>query len=147
MPNKTSAPTPRVHWNHEETAALVRFLHDNRHEAGDNGNFKMATYQAAALHIANYCTDGPPKNYQAVRNKWTGYIRKIYRDIEYYRAQPSGAHWDNEKGANIQGQHAEQVFEDFVKSHPLIRQFKTSGWDLYPYVADIIPHGGAHGAN
>ncbi|KIO04856.1 hypothetical protein M404DRAFT_112299, partial [Pisolithus tinctorius Marx 270] len=146
---------PRVHWNHEETAALVRFLHDNRHEAGDNGNFKMATYQATALHIANYRTDGPPKNYQAVRNKWTGYIsqrckpliRKIYRDIEYYQAQPSGAHWDNEKGANIQGQHAEQVFEDFVKSHPLIRQFKTSGWDLYPYVVDIIPHGGARGAN
>ncbi|KAI6142014.1 hypothetical protein BKA82DRAFT_4361460 [Pisolithus tinctorius] len=108
MPNKTSTPTPQVHWNHEETAALVRFLHDNQHEAGDNRNFKMATYQAATLHITNYHTDGPPKNYQV---------------------------------------HVKQVFEDFVKSHPLIHQFKTSGWDLYPYIADIIPHGGAHGAN
>ncbi|KIO10861.1 hypothetical protein M404DRAFT_128975, partial [Pisolithus tinctorius Marx 270] len=139
MPNKTSTPTPRVHWNNEETAALIKFLHDNQHEAGDNGNFKMATCQATALHIANHHTDGPPKNYQVVRNNLTGYVSQ--------HSQPSGAHWDNEKGANIQGQHAKQVYEDFVKSHPLIHQFKTSGWDLYSYVADILPHGSAHGAN
>ncbi|KIK26884.1 hypothetical protein PISMIDRAFT_94211 [Pisolithus microcarpus 441] len=141
MPPK--AANPKAQWCEEEVKALVKFLYDHRSEAGDNGNFKSSTYHATAGHIAPLLKDGPLKTSTAVKNKWTGYIQKIYQDIEQYRAVRLGAHWDNKRGANIQGKDSEQVFEDFTKDHPLMRQFKTSGWEFYPLVEQIIPNGAA----
>jgi len=66
--------SPLASWNDEETAALIQFLHTNHAEAGDNGNFKKRTYNAAAEHISGLLTSGPPKTGESVKNKWTSYV-------------------------------------------------------------------------
>ncbi|KIK19722.1 hypothetical protein PISMIDRAFT_107056, partial [Pisolithus microcarpus 441] len=137
MPPK--ATNPKAQWCEEEVKALVKFLYDHQSEAGDNGNFKSSTYHAAAGHIALLLKDGPPKTSTAVKNKWTGYVSHIA--IFDLSSMQLGAHWDNEQGANIQGKDSEQVFEDFTKDHPLMHQFKTSGWEFYLLVEQIIPNG------
>ncbi|KIK23355.1 hypothetical protein PISMIDRAFT_100578 [Pisolithus microcarpus 441] len=111
MPPK--APTPKAQWCDEEVKPLVKFLYDHRAEVGDNGNFKSSTYHAATKHIAPLLKDGPPKTSAAVKNKWTGYMSHI--TIFDLSSMQSGAHWDNERGANVHGKDSEQVFEDFTK--------------------------------
>ena len=66
--------SPPASWNDKETAALIQFLHTNHAEAGDNGNFKKRTYNAAAEHISGLLTSGPPKTGESVKNKWTSYV-------------------------------------------------------------------------
>ncbi|KAI6015978.1 hypothetical protein EDC04DRAFT_2577884, partial [Pisolithus marmoratus] len=133
MPPKAAAP--KAQWHDEEVRALIKFLYDHWGQAGNNGNFKSSTYHVAAEHITLLLKDGPPKTHAAVKNKWTGYI---YWDIEQYQAMRSGTHWDHQHGANVQGKDSEQVFMDFVKDHPLMCPFKTTGWEFYPLVEQII---------
>ncbi|KIN96155.1 hypothetical protein M404DRAFT_163979, partial [Pisolithus tinctorius Marx 270] len=144
MPPKSSGP--KASWNPAEVDALIKYLHRHRFEAGDNGNFKSNLYTSAAAHISEFLTEGPPKTRDMVKNKWVSHIRRIYHDIEGYRLK-SGHHWDNTRGAGVQGTFDEQVFDDCVKTFPQIRPFKQSGWQYYNLVADIIPNSGAHGTN
>ncbi|KAI6040130.1 hypothetical protein EDC04DRAFT_2602663 [Pisolithus marmoratus] len=131
---------PRASWRPEEVATLIHFLHEHRSEVGDGGNFKKSTYVAAAAHInKTHPTAGQLKTQDAMKNKWSSYI-------ESYRGC-TGAHWDGVKGAGIEGRDAAQVFDDYVKHHPLLHPFKSSGWEFHELLQDIIPNGAAHGKN
>jgi erythromycin esterase-like protein len=46
----------KAFWNKEETTALVDYLHTHRAEAGDGGNFKTVTFQAASVHLTSPLT-------------------------------------------------------------------------------------------
>jgi len=63
---------PPSHWTPAEEKALVDFLHENRSEAGDGGNFKKATFQRAAQHVAPHCTNERAKDIKSCQNKWAG---------------------------------------------------------------------------
>ncbi|KAI6033550.1 hypothetical protein BKA83DRAFT_4486639 [Pisolithus microcarpus] len=114
--------------------------------SGDNGNFKSSTYHSAAQHITQHLTSGPMKTAAMVRNKWLSHIQKIYQDLEGFHTK-SGHHWDNTCGAGVQGKFDKEVFEDYVKNHPLISPFKNSGWEFYDLMLNIMPNGAAHGTN
>ena len=122
--------TPRAMWTEVEVDALVNYMFDHRAEAGDGGNFKASTYTAAAAHIAQFTTPPHTKSVKSLQGKWQsvgcgdltidlidGHIlqlKGLHSKIETY-AGKSGVHWDNERGANIEGPAAMQVWNDYVK--------------------------------
>ncbi|KAI5991978.1 hypothetical protein EDC04DRAFT_2613770 [Pisolithus marmoratus] len=138
---------PRESWRPEEVETLIHFLHEHQSEVGDGGNFKKSTYAAAAAHInKTHLTAGQLKTQDAVKNKWSSYVQKTYFEIKSYQGC-TGAHWDGVKGAGIEGRDAAQVFDDYVKHHPLLCPFKSSCWEFHELLQDIIPNGAVHGKN
>lgn len=61
---------PHALWTSAEEMAFVVFLHENKSEAGDGGNFKKPTLQRASQHIAPLCTNGHVKDFKSCQNKW-----------------------------------------------------------------------------
>jgi hypothetical protein len=62
----------RAMWNETETKEFLQYLLDHQAEGGDGGNFKAATLNAAARHIASHRTSGPVKVGKHARTKWDG---------------------------------------------------------------------------
>ena len=60
----------RAHWTDKEVSALVDYLHAHRSEA-EGGSFKKQTYQGAVLHIQPLRTQGGPKDFNSVKEKFT----------------------------------------------------------------------------
>ena len=50
--------------------ALIDYLHDHWAEAGDGGNFKVPTFNAAAEHLAPLLTQGGKKIGTMCKTKW-----------------------------------------------------------------------------
>lgn len=71
MATSSSGKLPKAQWNDAEVDALVDYLHDHKAEAGDGGNFKASTFNAAAAHIKPYLLHGPMKTGKMCRGKWT----------------------------------------------------------------------------
>ncbi|KAG1884254.1 hypothetical protein F4604DRAFT_1919370 [Suillus subluteus] len=132
------------------TTTVVQLSQNNKSEVGDGG-FKPSTFTSAATALArvNLLTAGPPKTNKHCRSKWNT-LRGIYREIQNYR-NVSGAHWDNTKGAGIEGRTALEVFNNYVTSstsHTSMRPFANSGWIYYDKLAEIFPNGtGAQGTH
>ena len=61
----------RAQWMEPEFAALIDYLYDHRSEAGDGGNFKMSTFNAAAIYLAPLLTLGSKKTGKMCKTKWT----------------------------------------------------------------------------
>ena len=59
-----------AHWTDEEVSALVDYLHAHQSEA-EGGSFKKQTYQGAVLHIQPLHTQGGPKDFNSVKEKFT----------------------------------------------------------------------------
>ena len=57
-------------WDERETDKMMEYLGDNTASAGDGGNFKDSTYQAAATYIAPYHKSGPIKTAKHVKGKY-----------------------------------------------------------------------------
>ena len=62
-------PNEKTSWNAKEVKALVHYLHTHHAEAGNGGNFKTATFNAAADHLAPFWTAGATKVGQSIKNK------------------------------------------------------------------------------
>ena len=61
--------TVKAVWSAEETIALVDYLY--RSQAGNRGNFKTATFTAAAEAISPLLKYGPEKTEKNCRRKWS----------------------------------------------------------------------------
>ena len=48
---------------------MMVYLRDHASQAGDGGNFKDSTYQAAGTHIAPHHKSGPAKTVKHVKGK------------------------------------------------------------------------------
>ena len=57
-------------WTLSDEKLLVTFLHEHQAASGDGGNFKTATFQAAAVVLEAECTSGGLKTVKACQNKW-----------------------------------------------------------------------------
>ncbi|KAF8229337.1 hypothetical protein L208DRAFT_1286882, partial [Tricholoma matsutake] len=53
-----------------------------------------------------------PKILKSCKNKWAS-LKAIFKMIESYQ-NVSGAHWDLQRGANIQGEAAMAIFSAFI---------------------------------
>jgi len=71
MATSSSGKSIKAHWNDTEVNALVDYLHDYKAEAGDGGNFKANTLNAAAAHIKQHLSQGPTKTAKMCKGKWT----------------------------------------------------------------------------
>ncbi|KIM59386.1 hypothetical protein SCLCIDRAFT_126249 [Scleroderma citrinum Foug A] len=121
---------PKTNWPPNEVSTLVHYLHKHHERIGDGGNFRRDIYAAAAAHL-NMIHPNP------THLKAADTLRKTFHDIEAYQGK-LGCHWDNEKGANVVGTDVEEVFNGYVKEHPLICHFKNSGWEFYTFLQDIL---------
>ncbi|KAG1863544.1 hypothetical protein DFJ58DRAFT_724961 [Suillus subalutaceus] len=116
---------------------------------GDGGNFTNTTFNSAATAINdNHAiqTIGPPKTARMVRTKWTS-LKKIFNQIENYR-NVSGFHWDNVRGAGIEGRAAGDVWDTYVNpnSRAVMRPFRNKGWARYDNMQLIVgDNSGARG--
>lgn len=63
-------------WTEAETTALVDYLVEHRAEAGDGGNFKAASFNNAAKHIAPLLNRGLVKTAKTIKTKWSGVSNK-----------------------------------------------------------------------
>lgn len=61
---------PSAHWTTAEELVFVDFLVANKAEAGDGSNFKAATFQKAANHLAHLLERGAAKNAKSCGNKY-----------------------------------------------------------------------------
>ncbi|KAF9236385.1 hypothetical protein BU15DRAFT_50176 [Melanogaster broomeanus] len=108
----STTASAKASWNAAEVTAFIDYLHEHRAERGDTGNFKLSTYNLAALAIAFHRTVGPAKTGLMCKTKWT-VMKRIYNAIETYRNR-SGFHWDHDRGANIEGEAAEAVWNEYI---------------------------------
>uniref|UniRef100_A0A8H8CH26 Myb/SANT-like domain-containing protein n=1 Tax=Psilocybe cubensis TaxID=181762 RepID=A0A8H8CH26_PSICU len=67
-------------WTAQEELSFMKFLVDYKAEAGDDGSFKSATFQKAALHIGPFHKRKAIKNAKSCMNKYSMFC-KIYRII------------------------------------------------------------------
>jgi hypothetical protein len=58
-------------WVLPEETSFIQYLVDNFSEAGDGGNFKMPTFEAAAMHIAPLHQRGAAKTGKMCQTKYT----------------------------------------------------------------------------
>jgi len=62
---------PTAHWTPKEELAFVNFLIEHKSKAGDGRNFKVATFQKAAAHLAPLLERGAIKTQKSCRNKYS----------------------------------------------------------------------------
>ncbi|KAG2029554.1 hypothetical protein BDR03DRAFT_987677 [Suillus americanus] len=162
------ADNTKAHWQDAEVDVLLQHLIENHAASGDGRNFTMATFNnaAAALNADGAIQRiGPPKTGKMVKTKWTS-LKKIFNQIEIYR-NVSGFHWDNVRGAGIEGTAAASVWDTYIdpkvhhynkvhcnislthkKSCAAIRPFRNKGWPLYSNMQMILgDNSGTHGRN
>ncbi|KIM76953.1 hypothetical protein PILCRDRAFT_12475 [Piloderma croceum F 1598] len=139
----------KANWNEPETVALVNYFWEHRAEGGDGGTFKDTAFNAVATHIAHLWTSGPVKTAKKCKTKYNG-LKTIFRAIVTYKDTTSGSHWDNVKGANIEGEAALATWNNYInasKSNKPMAAFRTKGWLYFDKFQDIIPNASARGGN
>ena len=121
--------TVKAVWSAEETIALIDYLYEYRSQACDGGNFKSATFTAAAEAISPLLKYGPEKTEKICRRKWSSVsdfymlsvlandvyiqIKYIYSSIQKYQAT-KGVRWDSTDGAGINGEAEERAWNSYV---------------------------------
>ena len=58
---------------------MMVYLQDHASQAGDGGNFKDFTYQAAATHITPHHKSGPVKTVKHVKGKYKMVSKPLIR--------------------------------------------------------------------
>ena len=66
-------------WDEKETEQMIEYLRDHTSQAGDGGNFKDSTYQAAATHITPHHKNGPAKTAKHVKDKYKTVSKSLIR--------------------------------------------------------------------
>ncbi|KAG2365550.1 hypothetical protein BDR07DRAFT_1481166 [Suillus spraguei] len=124
----SSSHTDRAVWTNTETDHFLLYLFNNQDKVGDTGNFKDLTYNGAAEAISEYLQHGPQKTGVMCKTKWAS-LKQTYNAIQKY-CQQSGVHWNNTTGANIQGDAAASVWNEYVskKGNSVMHLFRISGY-------------------
>jgi hypothetical protein len=121
--------TVKAVWSADETVALVDYLYEHRSQAGNGGNFKTATFTAAAEAISPLLKYGLEKTEKICRRKRSSVsdfyvlsvlitdayiqIKYIYSSIQKYQGI-TGVHWDSTHGAGINGEAEERAWNSYI---------------------------------
>ncbi|KAG1878521.1 hypothetical protein C8R48DRAFT_768082 [Suillus tomentosus] len=83
--------------------------------------------------------DAPHTTEMGVEIIW---FEQTYSTIQKYR-QLSGVHWDNVRGADIEGEAETAVWNEYIsrKGNSGMYSFHVSGWRHYEQIDSIIPQG------
>ncbi|OJA19056.1 hypothetical protein AZE42_13555 [Rhizopogon vesiculosus] len=135
-------------WNDVEVNAFLDYLITQRSKIAGI-TFKNSTFAEAAVKIAGLKTSGAVKAMIHCKRKY-GDLKSKYNAIDGY-TRLSGRHWDNNRGAAIQGDTDETAWTQFLANAPkgsaVMKQFKNCGWKFYDKMDQILPSGSnAHGA-
>ncbi|KAJ7586030.1 hypothetical protein C8J56DRAFT_749684, partial [Mycena floridula] len=125
-----------AHWSQDEELQFVHFLWDHFSEAGQGGNFKATTYNAASVFMEQRRTTGGPKTADACKNKYTS-LRKIYYIVDDIKRQ-SGWTWSDDHGAGIDA-NSQGMWDAYVQKNPDARKFRNKGWPLWEYMNRMMP--------
>ncbi|KAG2059953.1 hypothetical protein BDR06DRAFT_1062805 [Suillus hirtellus] len=134
MAQESSSHTNKAVWTDTEADQLLLYLFNNRDKITDTRNFKDVMYNSAAEH-------GLHKTGVMCKMKWGS----TYNTIQKYH-QLSGVHWDNIRGANIEGEGATAVWNEYIlrKGNSGMHPFCVSGWRHYKWMDSIIPQDSVH---
>ncbi|KAG9312344.1 hypothetical protein JVU11DRAFT_7661 [Chiua virens] len=116
---------------------MVAYLHEHRLEGAQGGKFKQSTFNAAAVHIQPLLVSSKAKDGSSIKTKFSQ-LRATYSLIASWRNM-SGVHWDNKRGANIEGAAAHT-------NHGPFKDFANGGWVYLEMMEDIMVGGVATGA-
>ncbi|THV00664.1 hypothetical protein K435DRAFT_794001 [Dendrothele bispora CBS 962.96] len=129
-------------WSDLNLAHLVDFFHENRFSMGEGGNPKKALLTAAAEYMKEKVPvpdKGGPKTPNSIRHKFTK-LKAIYEAIQkVVDGEASGLTYTNSHGCNIQ-EHNAGVWNNYIKTHPDIKDFCNKGWPLSDCMNKIVPH-------
>ncbi|KAF8952273.1 hypothetical protein BDZ97DRAFT_1682107 [Flammula alnicola] len=123
-------------WTTEDEVIFIDFLLLHAAAAGDGGNFKMVTFNAAAPVIEVKRVKGGPKTAKACQNKYNS-LRRTFRAIQAIKNR-SGWTWSDETGASITPE-MEDTWSDFLKVHKDAKPFKNKGWVHLKKVSLLMP--------
>ncbi|KAG2354253.1 hypothetical protein BDR07DRAFT_1210496, partial [Suillus spraguei] len=129
----------RAVWTDTETDQVLLYLFNNWDKVGDTGNFKDVTYNCAAEAISEYLQSVTVASSERCRAMISA-LKQTYNVIQKYHQQ-SGVHWDNTQGANIEGEAAGSVWNEYIskKGNSIMRPFRVSGWRHFERMDNIIP--------
>ncbi|TFK22797.1 hypothetical protein FA15DRAFT_671125 [Coprinopsis marcescibilis] len=123
-------------WTSAEETALLEFLVDHKSEAGDNGMFKLATFEKAAASIADLLTKGTVKTAKVCQNKYSAF-RTTHRMIKLIKSK-SGWTWSDETGASITPDTASS-WDDSVAHNEGAKPFRNKGWSHLDLMEQLSP--------
>jgi len=97
MASSNMQTSDKAQWNESETSALLDYLVVHQAESGDAGNFKMATYNAAATAIAPLLNKGPKKTGKMCKNKWVMVCHRefvaLFTDFDVFSVEVNIKHY------------------------------------------------------
>ncbi|KIO10374.1 hypothetical protein M404DRAFT_129509, partial [Pisolithus tinctorius Marx 270] len=133
-------------WTTEEEGALLDFLASHLSQAGD-GNFKKATWNAAAAHMAHNHPPGPDngdKTAESCEQKFKA-LKKSYYAITNLKSVASGFAYDDEHGVMISLDNAD-LWDRYVKvmyqAHKDAKPFRNSGFPHFTSIKLLLPSHG-----
>jgi hypothetical protein len=116
-------------WSLEETNAFIDYLHESRSQVDDSGNFKTATFTAAAEAIFPLRKNGPRKTRQMCRERWSSvsdsYVLSVFATHSYIQLKSICSSIQNYQatsetlsnsmdGSNINNTGEESVWDDYI---------------------------------
>ncbi|KIN93977.1 hypothetical protein M404DRAFT_96602, partial [Pisolithus tinctorius Marx 270] len=126
-------------WTTEEEGALLDFLASHLSQASD-GNFKKATWNAAAAHMAH---NHPPiiVSFFFFALLTIIQLKKSYYTIADLKSVASGFAYDDKHGAMILLDNA-NLWDRYVKAHKDTKPFCNSGFPHFASVELLLPSHG-----
>ncbi|KIO08034.1 hypothetical protein M404DRAFT_23285 [Pisolithus tinctorius Marx 270] len=128
-------PPPRTRkkaavWTMEEEGALLDFLASHLSQASD-GNFKKATWNTAAAHMAHNHPPSPDNSNKTAEScEWKfKALKKSYYTIANLKLVASGFAYDDEHGAMILLDNA-NLWDRYVKVHKDVKPFHNQPYQL-----------------
>ena len=146
-------------WTTQDEVDLLNFLAEHASAAGDGGNFKSATFQAATAVLNQNPVKGSVKTSKACANKygavsvvvsaeiWLTFhsqCRRVFRAIQAIKNK-SGWTWSDDTGASITPD-MEDAWEAFIKIYKEAKPFKNHSWIHLEAMSTVMPTtlNGAH---
>ncbi|KIO08140.1 hypothetical protein M404DRAFT_23411 [Pisolithus tinctorius Marx 270] len=129
-------------WTTEEEGALLDFLASHLSQASD-GNFKKATWNATAAHMAHNYPLGPDngdKKAESCEQKFK-VLKKSYYAITDLKSVASGFAYDNEHGVMILLDNTNH-WDQYVKAHKDAKPFRNSSFPHFARIELLLPSHG-----
>ncbi|KAJ6448294.1 hypothetical protein C8R45DRAFT_1115377 [Mycena sanguinolenta] len=124
-------------WTHADTVKFLDFLISKSSAAGDGGNFKMSTFNAAAKFLNETRERGGHKTGKGCSNKYKN-LRSTLAVVEHLKYHASGFTYSDEKGADIDDASA-SAWDTYIVQHPDAKKFRNKGWPYMNQMEKLVP--------
>ncbi|KAJ6580648.1 hypothetical protein B0H19DRAFT_1328687 [Mycena capillaripes] len=126
-------PDANAAWTDADVLAFLDFLVSKISAAGEGGNFKMTTFNAAKDVMNKIRTRGGLKTAKSCHGKYKAVIDALRNNTG-----TSGFTWTDEHGANIDAATA-AAWDGYVKVYPDAKPFRNHGWPFLSRMDELVP--------